>query len=72
MSWDQTAVLAAVKGAGYAFNEVKGQMIAEPSGYNRWVNKDDGLHTYLTFKKSPDELSELIERYMMHEAKKVK
>jgi len=67
MSWDQTAVLTSVKGAGFAFGEIKGQMIVETSGYNRWVNKDDGNHTYLTFKKSANELSGLIERYMMHE-----
>lgn len=66
-SWDQTAVLTAVKGASFAFSEVKGQMIVEPSGFNRWMNKDDGLHTYLVFKKSPAELSDLIESYMMHE-----
>jgi len=69
MSWDQTAVLIAVKGAAYAFNEIKGKMIAEPSGYNRWENKADGLHSYLVFEKSPAELSALIENYMMHEPK---
>jgi inosine-uridine nucleoside N-ribohydrolase len=68
-SWDQTAVLTAVLGADFAFNQVKGQMIVEPSGYNKWTNRGDGLHTYLVFKKSPNELSELIERYMMHEPK---
>jgi pyrimidine-specific ribonucleoside hydrolase len=67
MSWDQTAVFAAVTGGSYAFSEVKGHMIVEPTGYNRWVNKEDGLHTYLVFKKSPVELSALIEGYMMHE-----
>jgi len=67
-SWDQTAVLTAVKGSSFAFNEVIGQILVEPSGFNRWINKDDGLHTYLVFKKSPDELSALIEGYMMHDA----
>lgn len=67
MSWDETAVLVAVEGPSFAFGEVSGKMIVEPSGYNRW-NKDDlGKHTYLTFRKSPEELSELIERYIMHE-----
>ena len=66
-SWDQSAVLTAVKGATFAFSEVKGQMIVEPSGFNRWINKEGGLHTYLVFKKSPGELSNLIESYMMHE-----
>lgn len=66
-SWDQTAVLTAVKGASFAFSEVRGQIIVEPSGFNRWINKDNGSHTYLVFKKSPREMSDLIERYMMHE-----
>ncbi len=66
-SWDQTAVLTAVKGASFAFNEVKGQILVDPSGFNHWKNRKDGLHTYLVFKKSPEALSELIESYMMHE-----
>jgi len=66
-SWDQTAVLAAVNGSSFAFNEVKGQILVEPSGFNRWTNNDKGLHSYLVFKKSPEALSELIESYMMHE-----
>ena len=66
-SWDQTAVLAAVKGSAFAFDQVKGQMLTEPSGFNRWINKADGLHAYLVFKKSPEALSNLIESYMMHE-----
>ena len=68
-SWDQTAVMTAVKGPSFAFSQVKGQMIAEPSGFNRWRNQEDGMHTYLVFKKSPEELSQLIEGYMMHERK---
>lgn len=67
MSWDQTAVLAAVNGSSFAFNEAKGQILVEPSGFNRWTNNDKGLHSYLVFKKSPEALSELIESYMMHE-----
>ena len=67
MSWDQTAVLTAVQGPKFAFDEVRGEMIAEPSGFNRWINREDGRHTYLVFKKSPQALSELIENYMMHE-----
>jgi hypothetical protein len=66
-SWDQTAVLTAVKGSSFGFSEVKGQILVEPSGFNRWTNKNDGLHAYLVFKKTPEDLSELIESYMMHE-----
>ncbi len=68
MSWDETAVLTAVNGTSFGFGEVNGKMIAEPSGHNRWKNDVQGLHTYLTFKKSPEELSEIIESYIMHEA----
>lgn len=71
-SWDQTAVLTAVRGSQFAFGEVKGQMIAEHSGFNRWVSRPDGQHSYLVFKKSPTELSELIEQYMMHDRKSKK
>jgi inosine-uridine nucleoside N-ribohydrolase len=67
MSWDQTAVLTAVLGTSTNFEEVKGKMIAEPSGFNRWDGNKNGKHAYLVFKKSPQQLSELIERYMMHE-----
>jgi len=66
-SWDQTAVLAAVKGSTFAFDQVKGQILTESSGFNRWINKPEGLHAYLLFKKSPQELSDLIESYMMHD-----
>jgi len=66
-SWDQTAVLVAVKGVAFAFTEESGQMVVEPSGFNRWTAMDEGNHTYLVFKKSPEELSALIEQYMMHE-----
>jgi inosine-uridine nucleoside N-ribohydrolase len=67
MSWDETAVLTAVKGPDFAFGEERGKMVVEPSGFNRWSASENGLHTYLTFKKSSDELSDLIENYMMHE-----
>jgi len=68
-SWDETAVLTAVKGSAFAFSEVKGQMVVEPSGFNRWKNIQDGIHSYLVFKKTPEALSELIENYLMHETK---
>ncbi|MEI6678553.1 MAG: nucleoside hydrolase [Mariniphaga sp.] len=66
-SWDQTAVLTAVKGADFAFGTVKGMMVVEPSGFNRWNKIENGTHSYLVFKKSPEVISELIDQYMMHE-----
>jgi inosine-uridine nucleoside N-ribohydrolase len=69
MSWDQSAVLVAVQGPNANFGQVRGKMIAEASGFNRWNADENGKHTYLVFKKSPEELSQLIEKYMMHETK---
>ena len=66
-SWDQTAVLTAVKGADFAFGEVKGMMAVEPSGFNRWNKIENGTHSYLVFKKSPEVISGIIDQYMMHE-----
>ncbi len=66
-SWDETAVLTAVKGVDFAFDQVKGLMIAEPSGYNKWQNQENGQHSYLVFKQSPDEIAKLIEKYIMHD-----
>ena len=70
MSWDETAVLTAVQGTGENFTEVKGVMIAEPSGYNRWKNLENGTHSYLVFKNSPEKLSEIIEGYIMYQQSK--
>lgn len=67
MSWDQTAVLTAIQGPDENFSEIYGKMIAEPSGFNRWRNLENGTHSYLVFKKTPEKLSEIIEHYMMHQ-----
>ena len=67
MSWDQTAVLVAVRGTTFAFEEVQGQMSVDRSGYNHWTNKPDGKQRYLVFRKTPGELATIIESYMMHD-----
>ena len=67
MSWDQTAVLTAIQGPDENFSEIYGKMIAEPSGFNRWRNLENGTHSYLVFKKTPEKLSEIIEHYMIHQ-----
>ncbi|GHT54814.1 hypothetical protein AGMMS49982_20110 [Bacteroidia bacterium] len=70
LSWDQTAVLVAVRGAGRYFNTVKGQIKIEANGANSWQDDPNGKHEYLTWKTSPEELTTVIEDLMMHEAKK--
>jgi inosine-uridine nucleoside N-ribohydrolase len=66
-SWDQTAVLVAVRGADRYFNTVKGKIRIEKNGANSWQDDPNGKHEYLTWKTSPEELTILIEDLMMHE-----
>jgi inosine-uridine nucleoside N-ribohydrolase len=67
-SWDQTAVLAGVRGVERYFNTVKGRINMEGNGANTWTNDPNGKHEYLTWKMSPKELTTIIEDLMMHEA----
>ncbi|GHT52657.1 hypothetical protein AGMMS49982_13480 [Bacteroidia bacterium] len=69
-SWDQTAVLVAVRGTDRYFNTVKGKIKIEANGANSWQDDPNGKHEYLTWKTSPEELTTVIEDLMMHEAKK--
>lgn len=65
-SWDQTAVLAAVKGFEPYFYYQTGRFIANPDGSNAWQDDPDGLHKYLKLKMPADSLAYLIENLMMH------
>lgn len=65
MSWDQTAVLFAVKGAEPYFGLQRGHYVPE-GGNNSWRDDPQGPHAYMTFKKSPREVTEVIEKLMMH------
>ncbi|GHU61142.1 hypothetical protein FACS1894123_00050 [Bacteroidia bacterium] len=67
-SFDQTAVLVAVRGVDKYFNTVKGQVKMETNGTTSWQDKPDGKHEYLTWKMPLDELEKVIEDLMMHEA----
>jgi inosine-uridine nucleoside N-ribohydrolase len=66
-SWDQTAVLVAVRGVDKYFNTVKGKIQVEANGANTWIDDPNGQHEYLTWKMSPEELTIVIEDLMMHE-----
>ena len=66
-SWDQTAVLVAVRGCEPYFNTVKGQITVHEDGSNTWVNNPSGKHEYLTWKMPIDKLTRIIEDLMMHE-----
>lgn len=65
-SWDQTAVLAAVRGISPYFKVKKGRFIAYPDGSNGWVDDPNGLQEYLVQKMSPDSVAYEIETLMMY------
>lgn len=66
-SWDETAVLAAVRGKANYFDSVQGHMIVADDGSNSWVNDPEGPHAYLTIKMPIGRLTAEIEHLMMHQ-----
>ncbi|GHT55383.1 hypothetical protein AGMMS49982_21250 [Bacteroidia bacterium] len=66
-SWDQTAVLVAVRGADRYFNTVKGQIKMEQNGANSWRDDPNGSHEYLTWMMPVEDVTKEIEDLMMHE-----
>ena len=66
MSWDQTAVLIAVKGYKPWWNIEKGTMIVADNGNNTW-GKEPLLHSYIVEAQPPIIIQELINKLMMHQ-----
>jgi inosine-uridine nucleoside N-ribohydrolase len=68
-SWDETAVLYAVRGPqDYWDLSAPGFCVMHarvPFGYNQWIPAQHGPHRYLVEKKSPAEMSRLIEDLMV-------
>ncbi|MGQ8337483.1 nucleoside hydrolase [Sunxiuqinia sp. A32] len=71
-SWDQTAVLAAVKGFDPYFKYQAGCFITSKDGSNYWKNDPNGKHKHLVMKMQPDSLTTIIEDLMMHQPKSQK
>jgi len=71
MSWDQTAVLIAVKGYKPWWKIEKGKMIVADNGSNKW-SKENSLHSYIAEEQPPSIVQELIDRLMMHQPVKRK
>lgn len=69
MSWDETAVLVAVRGYENYFGAVKGKIMVNEDGSNRW-NKNGTRDKYLTFKMPVDQLQNIIDSLMMHQPRK--
>jgi len=65
-SWDQAAVLAAVRGPdAYWDVETVGHCHVEPDGRNAWRREPDKAHAYLKPKRAPAEVARVIESLMI-------
>ncbi|MFC0774918.1 nucleoside hydrolase [Terrimonas alba] len=69
-SWDQTAVLVAVRGLDPYFGYRKLNFKIEEDGKNVLIPGD--RITYLTFKEKPEAIAKVIEDLMMHQSAKAK
>jgi inosine-uridine nucleoside N-ribohydrolase len=66
MSWDETAVLVAVRGYHPWYNVQEGKIIIANDGSNSWNMNGKG-HRYLVEKQPPAVVQELINTLMMHQ-----
>ena len=66
MSWDETAVLVAVKGYKPWYRLEKGKMIVADDGSNTWVT-DPSPHDRLIEAASPAIVQQLINKLIMHQ-----
>lgn len=66
MSWDQTAVLVAVRGVSPYFDLRPGYCAVDENGYNHWVDSTT-MHRYLIEKMPIKAVEDTIEKYMMHQ-----
>jgi inosine-uridine nucleoside N-ribohydrolase len=65
-SWDQTAVLVAVRGVDKYFNTEEGCISVNVDGSNTWTSIPGGRHRYLTWKMPVADLASELEDLMMH------
>jgi inosine-uridine nucleoside N-ribohydrolase len=68
-SWDETAVLVAVRGYEPYFNVVRGQIICHADGSNGW-NANGQRDYYLVQKKPIAEMEKMLDNLIMHQPKK--
>jgi inosine-uridine nucleoside N-ribohydrolase len=66
MSWDETAVLVAVRGYSEYFTAVGGKMICHDDGSNGWDNEGKRDH-YLVQKMPVTDMEKTINNLMMHQ-----
>ena len=66
MSWDQTAVLIAVKGYKPWWNIETGKMVVADNGSNTW-SKESSRHSYIVEAQPPSNVQGLINKLMIHQ-----
>ncbi len=66
MSWDETAVLVAVKGYKPWYDIEKGKMVVAGDGSNTWINTPS-THNHLVEKLPPSVVQQLINKLMAHQ-----
>ena len=66
MSWDETAVLIAIKGYRPWYNIEKGKIVVAPDGSNTWI-KEPSSHSYLIEDQPPAVVEQLINKLIMHQ-----
>jgi len=69
MSWDQTAVLIAIKGIEPYYSSERGIIKVDENGRNTWTPTENGKHIRIIQKMPPSEVAYIIENYMMHQPK---
>jgi hypothetical protein len=65
-SWDQTALLVAVRGFEPYYTYKTGRFIPNEDGSNSWEDDPRGNHKYLIEKMPADSVAHIIESLMMH------
>lgn len=68
MSWDETAVLVAVRGATPYYDIVEGKIISKADGSNGWDSNGKG-HYYLKVKMPVAEVTKVIDALIMHQSR---
>jgi inosine-uridine nucleoside N-ribohydrolase len=66
MSWDETAVLIAVKGWKPFYDLNTGTCVMQADGTNQWKQEGNQM-AHLVEKKSPEEMSFMINQLIMHQ-----
>ncbi len=69
-SWDQTALLCAVRGFEPYFGYKTGRFITNPDGSNRWNEDPDGPHKHLVMMMDADSMALVIDDLMMHKSRR--